>query len=150
MCQAMFVLRPRKQVDVKHFLREIRHKSNVSKHLKGHSGPPVSDVFADGSFLAARQWRFCWRATCSCLRQPSAFWGGFHRFEATSSYLRPPCPLRAERRRREARRKTFSTPGLVTTLRSLLGPPAEDRPGPSLSKSFQIFPTPSLGVGWRT
>ena len=39
--------------------------------------------------------------------------------------------LRAERRRREARRETFTTPGLVTTRRSILGPPAEGRPGPS-------------------
>ena len=39
--------------------------------------------------------------------------------------------LRAERRRREARRETFTTPELVTTRRSILGPPAEGRPGPS-------------------
>ena len=39
--------------------------------------------------------------------------------------------LRAERRRREARRETFTTPELVTTQRSILGPPAEGRPGPS-------------------
>ena len=29
MCQAVFVLRPRKQVDVKSFLREIRHNSTI-------------------------------------------------------------------------------------------------------------------------
>ena len=40
--------------------------------------------------------------------------------------------LRAERRRREARRETFTTPELVTTRRSILGPPAEGRPGPSV------------------
>ena len=40
-------------------------------------------------------------------------------------------PLRAERRRREARCETFTTRGLVTTRRSILGPPAEGRPGPS-------------------
>ena len=39
--------------------------------------------------------------------------------------------LRAERRRREARRETFTTPKMVTTRRSILGPPAEGRPGPS-------------------
>ena len=38
--------------------------------------------------------------------------------------------FRAERRRREARRETFTTPELVTTRRSILGPPAEGRPGP--------------------
>ena len=40
-------------------------------------------------------------------------------------------PLRAERRRREARREIFTTPGHVTARRSILGPPAEGRPGPS-------------------
>ena len=40
--------------------------------------------------------------------------------------------LRAERRRREARRETFTTPKLVTNQRSILGPPAEGRPGPSI------------------
>ena len=39
--------------------------------------------------------------------------------------------LRAERRRREARRETITTPELVTTRRSILGPPAEGRPGPN-------------------
>ena len=39
--------------------------------------------------------------------------------------------LRAERQRREARRETFTTPELVNTQRSILGPPAEGRPGPS-------------------
>ena len=39
--------------------------------------------------------------------------------------------LRAERRRRKAKRETFTTPELVTTQRSILGPPAEGRPGPS-------------------
>ena len=38
---------------------------------------------------------------------------------------------RAERRRREARHETYRTPKLVTTRRSILGPPAEGRPGPS-------------------
>ena len=38
---------------------------------------------------------------------------------------------RAERRRREARCKTFTTPELVTTRQSILGPPAGGRPGPS-------------------
>ena len=38
---------------------------------------------------------------------------------------------RAERRRREARHETYITPKLVTTQRSILGPPAEGRPGPS-------------------
>ena len=37
-------------------------------------------------------------------------------------------------RRREARREIFSTPRLVTAWRSILGPPAEGRPGPSFSK----------------
>ena len=37
----------------------------------------------------------------------------------------------AEHRRQEARRETFTTPKLVTTWRSILGPPAEGRPGPS-------------------
>ena len=40
-------------------------------------------------------------------------------------------PLRAERRRREARREVFTTLELVTAQRSILGPPAEGRPGPS-------------------
>ena len=38
---------------------------------------------------------------------------------------------RAERRRREARHETYITPKLVTTRQSILGPPAEGRPGPS-------------------
>ena len=38
---------------------------------------------------------------------------------------------RAERRRREARHETYITPKLDTTRRSILGPPAEGRPGPS-------------------
>ena len=44
-------------------------------------------------------------------------------------------PLRALRRRHEARREIFTTPGLVTAPRSILGPPAEGRPGPSVTKS---------------
>ena len=44
-------------------------------------------------------------------------------------------PLRAERRRREARHEIFTTPKLVTARRSILGPPAEGRPGPSRVKS---------------
>ena len=32
-----------------------------SKHLKSHLLPHVSDVFAEGSFWANREWRFCWR-----------------------------------------------------------------------------------------
>ena len=40
-------------------------------------------------------------------------------------------PLRAERRRREVRREIFTTPKLVTARRSILGPPADGRPGPS-------------------
>ena len=43
-------------------------------------------------------------------------------------------PLRAERRRREARREIFTNPELVTARRSILGPPAEGRPGPSTLK----------------
>ena len=39
---------------------------------------------------------------------------------------------RAERQRREARHETYITPKLVTTRRSILGPPAEGRPGPSV------------------
>ena len=42
--------------------------------------------------------------------------------------------LRAERRRREARRETFTTPEMVTTRWSILGPPAVGRPGPSTVK----------------
>ena len=45
--------------------------------------------------------------------------------------------LRAERRRREARRETFTTPEMVTTRRSILGPPAEGRPGPSIGNSHK-------------
>ena len=48
-------------------------------------------------------------------------------------------PLRAERRRREARRETFTTPGHVTARRSILVPPAEGRPGPSLVKSLDFL-----------
>ena len=36
------------------------------------------------------------------------------------------------------RREIFTTPGLVTARRSILGPPAEGRPGPSLSKSAEM------------
>ena len=43
-------------------------------------------------------------------------------------------PLRAECRRHEARREIFTTPGLVAARRSILGPPAEGRPGPSTTK----------------
>ena len=46
-------------------------------------------------------------------------------------------PLRAERRRREARREIFTTPGHVTARRSILGPPAEGRPGPSSGKKLE-------------
>ena len=46
-------------------------------------------------------------------------------------YMEKSLSLRAERRRREARRETFTTPKMVTTRRSILGPPAEGRPGPS-------------------
>ena len=42
--------------------------------------------------------------------------------------------LRAERQRREARRETFTTPKLVTTQQSILGPPAEGQPGPSIQE----------------
>ena len=35
----------------------------------------------------------------------------------------------AERRRRKARRETFTTPELVTTRQSILGSPAKGRPG---------------------
>ena len=47
-------------------------------------------------------------------------------------------PLRAERRRREARREIFTTPGHVTARRSILGPPAEGRPGPSYLKIIDL------------
>ena len=40
-------------------------------------------------------------------------------------------PFRAERRRRKVRREIFTIPGLVTARRSILGPLAEGRPGPS-------------------
>ena len=43
-------------------------------------------------------------------------------------------PLRAERRRRKAGREIFTTPGDVTARRSILGPPAEGRPGPRILK----------------
>ena len=43
-------------------------------------------------------------------------------------------PLRAERRRRKARREIFTTPELDTARQSILGPPAEGRPGPSFKK----------------
>ena len=46
--------------------------------------------------------------------------------------------LRAERRRCEARREIFATPGLVTARQSILGPPAEGRPGPSVSKNLKV------------
>ena len=48
-------------------------------------------------------------------------------------------PLGAERRRREARREMFTTPELVTAQRSILGPPAEGRPGPSDYKQTKLF-----------
>ena len=74
-------------------------------------------------------------ATFSCLRPPAAVWGNLQLFEAAFSCLRPPCPLRAERQMREARREIFTTPGLVTTRRSTLGPPAEGWPGSSTIKN---------------
>ena len=46
-------------------------------------------------------------------------------------------PLRAERRRRKARREIFSPPGDVTARRPILGPPAEGQPGPSHTKRYQ-------------
>ena len=49
-------------------------------------------------------------------------------------------PLRAERRRCKARREILTNPGLVTTRRSILGPPAEGRPGPSKDKLLKNFP----------
>ena len=49
-------------------------------------------------------------------------------------------PLRAERRRREAGRKFFTNPELVTARRSILGPLAEGRPGPSLNKNLNGYP----------
>ena len=48
-------------------------------------------------------------------------------------------PLRAERRRRKARREIFTTPRLVTARQSILGPPAEGRPGPSINKYSNIM-----------
>ena len=45
--------------------------------------------------------------------------------------------LRAERRRREARREIFTIPELVTARQSILGPPAEGRPGPSNYKKIK-------------
>ena len=74
--------------------------------------------------------------------------------------------LRAERQRREARRETFTTPKLVTIWRSILGPPAEGRPGPSNCKWIwdnrvslgkhislyirNIFHVHNLGGAWIT
>ena len=55
-------------------------------------------------------------------------------------------PLRAERRRREARREIFTTPGHVTARRSILGPPAEGRPGPSCIKIFNTLYSKNIGV----
>ena len=46
-------------------------------------------------------------------------------------------PLQAELRRREARRQICATPVLVTARRSILGPQAEGRPGPSNHKSSE-------------
>ena len=48
-------------------------------------------------------------------------------------------PFRAERRRREARREIFSTPGHVTARQSILGPPAEGRPGPITQKVASLL-----------
>ena len=45
---------------------------------------------------------------------------------------------------REARREIFTTPGLVTARRSILGPPAEGRPGHShlkMSPAVQLVVT---------
>ena len=47
---------------------------------------------------------------------------------------------RAESRRREARREMFTTPELVTTRRSILGPLAEGRPVPSVCKHLEEGP----------
>ena len=46
-------------------------------------------------------------------------------------------PLRAESRKREARQEMFSVSRLVTR-RSILGPSAEGRPGPSTNKVLHI------------
>ena len=48
-------------------------------------------------------------------------------------------PLQAERRRCEARHEIFKTPGHVPARRSILGPPAEGRPGPSEHKRIQFL-----------
>ena len=64
-------------------------------------------------------------------------------------------PLRAERRRREARREILTTPGLVTAWPSILGPlavakgrpPAGRRPGPSYKKcSFSWYLSPAKSL----
>ena len=47
-------------------------------------------------------------------------------------------PLRAERRKRKVRHEIFTPPKLITARRSILGPPAEGRPGPSIDKLLFI------------
>ena len=56
---------------------------------------------------------------------------------------------RAERRRREARHETYITPKLVTTRRSILGPPAEGRPGPSDNDDDDVEKAWALGSSNR-
>ena len=95
---------------------------------KGHSWQPVSDVtvldqrvFPGSLWVTWRFWtRGSFLAACE-LRD-----GFGPSLSGTGSGL-----LRAERRRREARREIFTTPRLVTARRSILGPPTEGRPGPS-------------------
>ena len=51
--------------------------------------------------------------------------------------------LRAERQRREARHEIFTTPKMVTTRRSNLGPPAEGRPGLSCTNTHNFAQIPT-------
>ena len=81
------------------------------------------------SRLASRLWRSARRGAQFFNQRviPGSLWVTSH-FWIRGSFLR------AGRRRREVRREIFTTPGQVTTRRSILGPPAEGRPGPSLYK----------------
>ena len=118
-----------------------QRSSPQSKHLKAHLAPPMSDVTFLGQrpFSATREWHqvFGWEFILCNPWVTSRFWVRDHLAQPVFGWGSTAVgsgPLRAERRRREAWREIFTTPELVTARQSILGPPAESRPGPSIEK----------------
>ena len=92
------------------------HVSDVTFLLKDNLGPPVSDV----TFLLKRE-----ASTHGVYERRHPDWWEDCRF----------C---------EARLEIFANPGLVTARRTILGLPAEGRPGPCLLKSPLMISSKNL------